>query len=71
MLPRRSSSQLSPACGRFIVLDERRDSPTEAMQPYEGVGLLLKGASQRPMPHQLYLRWEGPTEWVAVPIPMG
>ena len=31
--------------------------------------MLLKGTWQSALPNQLYLRWNGQPEWVAVPLP--
>jgi hypothetical protein len=33
-----------------------------------GHTMLLKGNMQHPMPTELYLRWTGQDDWVAVPI---
>jgi hypothetical protein len=46
-----------------------RNLPRDAVvRPGEGVDMLMMGAMGRPMPNQLYLRWEGQSDWVAVPL---
>lgn len=37
--------------------------------PGQGHRMLLKGSWQQPMPTELYLRWAGQDDWVAVPLP--
>ena len=37
--------------------------------PNEGHRMLLQGSWQSPLPPQLYVRWAGHDDWVAVPIP--
>lgn len=46
-----------------------RNLPQDAViRPGEGVDMLIKGTWQRPMPNQVYVRWAGQPDWVAVPI---
>lgn len=46
-----------------------RNLPRDAIiRPNEGHDMLLKGTFGHPMPNQLYVRWEGQPEWVAVPL---
>ena len=40
----------------------------EVIRPGEGVDMLIKGVWGHPMPNQLYVRWSGQPDWVAVPI---
>jgi hypothetical protein len=47
-----------------------RNLPQDAViRPGEGVDMLLKGTWQRPLPNQLYVRWAGQPDWLAVPLP--
>ena len=50
-----------PPLNRYLP----RDS---VVPPNEGVDIMLKGSWQHPMPNQLYLRWQGQPEWIAVSI---
>jgi hypothetical protein len=47
----------------------RRLPNDSIVRPGEGHDMLLKGSWQQPMPNQLYLRWAGQDDWVAVPLP--
>ncbi|HEX3731329.1 MAG TPA: hypothetical protein VHU91_00145 [Mycobacteriales bacterium] len=47
-----------------------RNLPQDAViRPGEGTDLLLLGTWQRPLPNQLYVRWAGHPDWIAVPLP--
>jgi hypothetical protein len=41
---------------------------TAVIRPSEGVDMLLVGAFGHPIPNQLYVRWAGQPDWVAVPL---
>jgi hypothetical protein len=46
-----------------------RNLPRAAIiRPGEGVDMLLIGAFGHPIPNQLYVRWGGQPDWVAVPL---
>ncbi|MEM6110688.1 hypothetical protein AAHS21_31400 [Mycobacterium sp. 050272] len=46
-----------------------RNLPQDAViRPGEGVDMLIKGTWGHPMPNQLYVRWAGQPDWVAIPI---
>lgn len=46
-----------------------RHLPRDAvLRPGEGADILIMGAFGHPVPNQLYIRWEGHPEWLAVPI---
>jgi len=46
-----------------------RNLPEDAViRPGEGVDMLIKGTWGHPMPNQLYVRWAGQPDWIAVPI---
>jgi hypothetical protein len=46
-----------------------RNLPRDAViRPGEGVDILMMTTWQRPLPNQLYVRWAGQPDWVAVPI---
>jgi hypothetical protein len=47
----------------------RRLPNDSVVQPGAGHTMLLKGSWQHPMPTELYLRWAGQDDWVAVPLP--
>lgn len=48
-----------------------RNLPTDAViRPGEGQDILMIGAFGSPIPNQLYVRWAGQSEPVAVPVPM-
>jgi hypothetical protein len=47
-----------------------RNLPDDSViRPSAGHTMLIKGSMQHPMPTELYLRWAGQDEWVAVPLP--
>ena len=47
-----------------------RNLPDDSViRPDAGHAMLLKGSMQHPLPTELYLRWAGQDEWVAVPLP--
>lgn len=48
-----------------IVRNLPRDS---TIRPGEGHDMLMMGAFGHPLPNQLYVRWGGHPEWLAVPI---
>ncbi|MCV7154337.1 hypothetical protein [Mycolicibacterium pyrenivorans] len=39
------------------------------IRPGEGADMLIAGTFGHPRPNQLYVRWAGQPEWVAVPMP--
>jgi hypothetical protein len=46
-----------------------RNLPRDSVvRPGEGVDMLIMGAMGHPVPNQLYVRWAGQPDWVAVPI---
>jgi hypothetical protein len=46
-----------------------RNLPRDAViRPGEGVDMLIAGTWGSPIPNQLYVRWGGQPDWVAVPI---
>jgi hypothetical protein len=46
-----------------------RNLPRDAvLRPGEGADMLIVGTFGHPIPNQLYVRWDGQPEWVAVPI---
>jgi len=46
-----------------------RQLPQDAViRPGEGVDMLILGTWGNPVPNQLYVRWEGQANWVAVPM---
>lgn len=46
-----------------------RNLPKAAIiRPGEGVDMLLMGSMGRPLPNQLYVRWDGQPDWVVVPL---
>jgi hypothetical protein len=46
-----------------------RNLPQDAViRPGEGADMLIMGTWGHPVPNQLYVRWAGQPEWVAVPI---
>lgn len=46
-----------------------RHLPTDSViRPGEGADMLIMGTWGHPVPNQLYVRWEGQPDWVAVPI---
>ncbi|OBH58774.1 hypothetical protein A5685_05185 [Mycobacterium colombiense] len=47
----------------------RRLPNDSVVQPGAGHAMLLKGSWQQPMPTELYIRWAGQDDWVAVPLP--
>lgn len=47
----------------------RRLPNDSVVQPGAGHAMLLKGSWQQPMPTELYVRWAGQDDWVAVPLP--
>ncbi|BCO47744.1 hypothetical protein [Mycobacterium intracellulare] len=46
----------------------RRLPHDSVVQPGAGHTMLLKGSMQSPMPNELYLKWAGQDDWVAVPL---
>jgi hypothetical protein len=47
-----------------------RNRPKDAViRPGEGADMLIMGSWQRPVPNQLYVRWAGQPDWVALPLP--
>lgn len=49
----------------------RRLPSDSVVQPGAGHEMLLKGSMQSRMPTELYVRWAGHDQWVAVPLPVG
>lgn len=46
-----------------------RNLPQDAVvRPGEGIDMLIAGTWGSPIPNQLYVRWAGQPDWVAVPI---
>lgn len=46
----------------------RRLPSDSVVQPGAGHTMLLKGSMQSPMPNELYVKWAGQDDWVAVPL---
>ena len=47
----------------------RRLPSDSVVQPGAGHEMLLRGSWQQPMPNELWVRWAGHDDWVAVPLP--
>jgi len=47
----------------------RRLPSDSVVQPGAGHEMLLQGSWQHPLPTELYVRWAGHDDWVAVPLP--
>ncbi|GFM20054.1 uncharacterized protein PO1_contig-068-12 [Mycobacterium sp. PO1] len=47
-----------------------RNLPQDSViRPGQGVDMIIAGTWGHPTPNQLYIRWAGQPEWVAVPMP--
>ena len=47
-----------------------RNLPKDSViRPGQGVDMIIAGTWGHPTPNQLYIRWAGQPEWVAVPMP--
>ncbi len=46
-----------------------RNLPQDSViRPGEGVDMLIMGTFGHPVPNQLYVRWAGQPDWIAVPL---
>jgi len=64
------------ATADHVQVDATQAGPTarnlprdSVIRPGEGTDILLAGTWGHPTPNQLYVRWAGQPEWVAVPMP--
>ncbi|AMU25524.1 Hypothetical protein ERS075564_01483 [Mycobacteroides abscessus] len=54
---------------RIVAPLRRRIPECESIAAGAGWDFMLSGASGKPMPHQLFIRWAGQDDWIAVPMP--
>jgi hypothetical protein len=66
---------IGTAIAEHVYVDKSQAPPVNrnlpqdsVVRPGAGHTMLLKGSMQHPLPTELYLRWAGQDDWVAVPL---